>query len=394
MQDAADACFVVLFLLEAAAKALAAHPHARYWRSRWNRFELALALGAAATAVARRGGVREQIGRPFRFFRVFRVMRFAPSLQTLCDQITAAVPSILGIVGLMLAWAFAYAGIGTQVFPNVKYGRFLNKDANFETFPNSFLVLFQCLTGEGWRGFMRDAAIAEPDCTRAADGSEGDCGFPNGAVLYFVSYVVAMGYVFTNLFVAAVLDHVAFGAAAGRDALVAPRDLHAFKERWAAHDPNATGFIGAHRIGALLDDLGAPLGVAPGEARARAGAGEGEGDGRADSSATAGRMSAATRDERRRVRGATRFAAWRRSVTREAKVIRVGRGVPFDGLLETLVAARLGPSALTADVRASREREIGETNRWGAAVTIQAWWRGERARRANAVTAFASTDRG
>ena len=106
-------------------------------------------------------------------------------------------------------------------------------------------------------------------------------------------------------------------------------------------------------------------------------------------------MSAATRDERRRVRGATRFAAWRRSVTREAKVIRVeGRGVPFDGLLETLVAARLGPSALTADVRASREREIGETNRWGAAVTIQAWWRGERARRANAVTAFASTDRG
>ncbi len=395
VQDAADACFVVLFLLEAAAKALAAHPHARYWRSRWNRFELALALGAAATAVARRGGVREQIGRPFRFFRVFRVVRFAPSLQTLCDQITAAVPSILGIVGLMLAWAFAYAGIGTQVFPNVKYGRFLNKDANFETFPNSFLVLFQCLTGEGWRGFMRDAAIAEPDCTRAADGSEGDCGFPNGAVLYFVSYVVAMGYVFTNLFVAAVLDHVAFGAAAGRDALVAPRDLHAFKERWAAHDPNATGFIGAHRVGALLDDLGAPLGVAPGEARARAGAGEGGGDGRADSSATAGRMSAATRDERRRVRGATRFAAWRRSVTREAKVIRVeGRGVPFDGLLETLVAARLGPSALTADVRASREREIGETNRWGAAVTIQAWWRGERARRANAVTAFASTDRG
>jgi hypothetical protein len=37
----------------------------------------------------------------------------------------------------------------TQVFNNVKYGRGLNKDSNFETFPNSFLVLFQCLTGEG-----------------------------------------------------------------------------------------------------------------------------------------------------------------------------------------------------------------------------------------------------
>jgi hypothetical protein len=27
--------------------------------------------------------------------------------------------------------------------------RSYNKDSNFETFPNSFLVLFQCLTGEG-----------------------------------------------------------------------------------------------------------------------------------------------------------------------------------------------------------------------------------------------------
>ena len=57
-----------------------------------------------------------------------------------------AIPSMLSIIGLMMIWVFVYAGIGTQVFPYVKYGRSLNKDANFETFPNSFLVLFQCLT--------------------------------------------------------------------------------------------------------------------------------------------------------------------------------------------------------------------------------------------------------
>ena len=32
-----------------------------------------------------------------------------------------------------------------------------------------------------------------------------DCGFPIGAVLYFVTYIIAMSYIFTNLFVAAIL---------------------------------------------------------------------------------------------------------------------------------------------------------------------------------------------
>ena len=75
---------------EAAAKALAAHPHGHYWRSRWNVFELVLAAGSAATVFTTQGSWREQAGRPFRFFRVFRVVRFVPSLQMLCDQMAGA----------------------------------------------------------------------------------------------------------------------------------------------------------------------------------------------------------------------------------------------------------------------------------------------------------------
>lgn len=141
-------CVVVAALprAEAGAKALAAHPHSHYWRARWNVFEMVLAAGSAVTVFTVQGTWREQAGRPFRFFRVFRVIRFVPSLQMLCDQMLLAIPSMLSIIGLMMTWVFVYAGIGTQVFPYVKYGRSLNKDANFETFPNSFLVLFQCLT--------------------------------------------------------------------------------------------------------------------------------------------------------------------------------------------------------------------------------------------------------
>lgn len=145
-QHFGDAVFVFGYVCEAAGKALAAHPHRHYWRSRWNVFELVLAMGSAFTVFTVQGSLREQAGRPFRFFRVFRFIRYVPSLQMLCDQMVLAIPSILSIIGLMMIWVFVYAGIGTQVFPRIKYGRSLNKDANFETFPNSFLVLFQCLT--------------------------------------------------------------------------------------------------------------------------------------------------------------------------------------------------------------------------------------------------------
>lgn len=389
-QSFGDATFVAFYLVEAAIKAAAAHPHWRYWRNRWNAFELALALGSAATAFTRQGRWRERLGRPFRFFRVFRVVRYVPSLRILCDQMILAVPSVLSIIGLMVIWVFVYAGIGTQVFPRVKRGPSLNKDANFETFPNAFLVLFQCLTGEGWRGFMHDAAVTEPDCARDPDGGEGDCGFPNGAVVYFVSYVIAMGYVFTNLFVAAVLDHVSFGAVAAR-AVVGPAHLRAYRRLWSRFDPNATGFIGAHRAREFLRRLEGPLG--PGrfdDTRETTDESDEESDDASKEKNTA-RVSGTSGDGTRE--DETRFESdadrrrrarddWYRAVTREMTTLRVpGKGVPFGELLETLVAARLGPAALTVDVRPRRERELRESARWGAATAIQARVRGMAARR-------------
>lgn len=38
-----------------------------------------------------------------------------------------------------------------------------------------------------------------------------DCGFFDGVVLYFVTYVIVMGYVFINFFVVFILDYVIFG---------------------------------------------------------------------------------------------------------------------------------------------------------------------------------------
>lgn len=350
-----EMCFVSIYSVEVLLQVAAAYPRVNYYFSnKWNAFELFLAAGSAATLRSKSGSVRDQIGRPFRFLRVFRVIRHVQSLQILANTLVLAVPSILSVMGLMLIWMFMYAGIGTQVFSNVKYGVALNKDANFQSFTSSFLLLFQVVTGEGWRQYMYDLMVNEPYCADVAGPS--DCGFPDGAVLYFVTYVIAMGYVFTNLFVASILDHVTFGVLR-ESAVVTPKHLYDFQEAWSLHDPNATGFIGVHRLGEFLRDLGTPLAV--------------------DVTGKLANKSKIFRDQAMRA-----ASLWRRRIAYEAIVVREpGRGVPFTQLLESLLATKLGASALALEARLTRRRRLRDIDHWAAAVVTQAHVRGFIVRR-------------
>ena len=351
-----EMCFVSVYLTEVLLQMIAAYPSLGYYLSNtWNLFEFILAAGSAATLRSRDGSLRDQIGRPFRFLRVFRVIRHVQSLQILASTLVLAVPSILSVMGLMLIWMFIYAGIGTQVFPNVKYGVALNKDANFQSFVSSFLLLFQAMTGEGWRQYMYDLMVTEPHCMSTETFS--NCGFPDGAVLYFVTYVIAMGYIFTNLFVAAILDHVTFGVL--REAsLVTPKHLYHFQHVWSKHDPKATGYIGQHKLGELLRDIGPPLAVE-----------------------FAGRLDGKSKVFCEHAHQAA--ALWRRTIKYESITLREHeRGIPFTPLLESLLAAKLGGAALALDVRLARAKQLRDIETWGAAVTAQAWIRGFLVRRA------------
>ena len=355
LRSIGEMCFVGIYLTEAFLQVIAAYPSVRhYFYRRWNAFELFLAVGSAATLRSVPGSTRDQIGRPFRYLRVFRVIRHVQSLQILASTLVLAVPSILSVMGLMMIWMFVYAGVGTQVFPNVKYGVALNKDANFQSFTSSFLLLFQVVTGEGWRQYMYDLMITEPECV--SSGPSENCGYPDGAVIYFVTYVVAMGYIFTNLFVASILDHVTFGVLR-EAAIITPKHLYDYQRAWSEHDPNATGFIGAHRLREFLRDVGPPLAL--------------EFDGKLGDKSPAFR------------RHAERASAlWRRRVLYEAITTREpGRGVAFARVLESLLAAKLGAAALPLDARLARRRQLRNIETWGAAVVAQTYIRGHIARR-------------
>ena len=201
---------------------------------------------------------------------------------------------------------------------------------------------------------MYDLMVTTPDCTHSEASS--DCGFPDGAVLYFVTYVIAMGYVFTNLFVASILDHVTFGVLR-EAAIITPKHLYDFQEVWSKYDPLATGFIGAHRLGELLRDLSTPLAV--------------------EFRGALREKSPVFREQAERA-----AALWRRRIMYESISIHVpGRGIPFTPLLESLLATKLGAAALSLAERLARQKRLRDIEAWGAAVVAQSYIRGHITRR-------------
>ena len=146
-----------------------------------------------------------------------------------------------------------------NIFTFVAHGGDLNEDRNFESFSAACLLLFQCLTGDGWSAIMDDCMINEErGCDPEAFPS--DCGTPL-ALPYFISFTVIGSFVFLNLIVAVILDN--FTALGNTNPnLVSPADIADFKDAWTQYDPEADGKMAASDLPKLVMDLPAPLGIA------------------------------------------------------------------------------------------------------------------------------------
>ena len=101
---------------------------------------------------------------------------------------------ILAMFLLLLCYAF----IGVVLFGNVKYGRQLNRKANFSTGPQAIATLFRIVTGEDWNNIMHDCMLQAPYCWPASEREnrgywESNCGHKSGAIIYFCSFYIIIG---------------------------------------------------------------------------------------------------------------------------------------------------------------------------------------------------------
>jgi hypothetical protein len=113
------------------------------------------------------------------------------------------IPALINITALLVLCVFIYSVLGVRLFTYVAHQSHLTDDNNFDTLAHAALLLFQCLTGDGWGILMIETSVP-PESGRCSE-SDGDCG-SWFAIPYFVSFQIIGAFVFLNLVVAVMIE--------------------------------------------------------------------------------------------------------------------------------------------------------------------------------------------
>ncbi|XP_074169203.1 voltage-dependent L-type calcium channel subunit alpha-1D isoform X5 [Rhinolophus sinicus] len=254
-----------------------------YFTDAWNTFDALIVVGSvvdiAITEVnptesenvpvptATPGNSEESNRISITFFRLFRVMRLVKLLsrgegiRTLLWTFIKSFQALPYVALLIAMLFFIYAVIGMQMFGKVamRDNNQINRNNNFQTFPQAVLLLFRCATGEAWQEIML-ACLPGKLCDPESDynpGEENSCG-SNFAIVYFISFYMLCAFLIINLFVAVIMDNFDYLT---RDwSILGPHHLDEFKRIWSEYDPEAKGRIKHLDVVTLLRRIQPPLG--------------------------------------------------------------------------------------------------------------------------------------
>ncbi|XP_068170503.1 dihydropyridine-sensitive L-type skeletal muscle calcium channel subunit alpha-1-like [Antennarius striatus] len=283
--------FTVLFTVEMILK-LMAFKAKGYFGDPWNVFDFVIVIGSVVdvmlseldAALDSSGGLyclhgcaavdpmqeiasSENMSVSITFFRLFRVMRLvkllnrSEGIRNLLWTFIKSLQALPYVALLILMLFFIYAVVGMQIFGKIALvdGTYINRNNNFQTFPQAVLLLFRCATGEAWHEVML-ACMYGKKCDPKSDHlpmEEYTCG-SNFAIIYFMSFYMLCAFLIINLFVAVIMDNFDYLT---RDwSILGPQHLDEFKKIWAEYDPEATGRIKHLDVVTLLRRIPPPLG--------------------------------------------------------------------------------------------------------------------------------------
>ncbi|XP_018608362.2 calcium channel, voltage-dependent, L type, alpha 1F subunit [Scleropages formosus] len=265
--DILNMVFTGLFTVEMVLKILALRPK-HYFIDAWNSFDALIVVGSVVDIVVTEFSSSEDSSRvSITFFRLFRVMRLVKLLskgegiRTLLWTFVKSLQALPYVALLIAMIFFIYAVIGMQTFGKIAMQDLtqINRNNNFQTFPQAVLLLFRCATGEAWQEIML-ASLPGKRCDPESDyepGEEFTCG-SNFAIVYFISFFMLCAFLIINLFVAVIMDNFDYLT---RDwSILGPHHLDEFKRIWSEYDPEAKGRIKHLDVVALLRRIQPPLG--------------------------------------------------------------------------------------------------------------------------------------
>uniref|UniRef100_A0A8C5JF96 Voltage-dependent L-type calcium channel subunit alpha n=1 Tax=Junco hyemalis TaxID=40217 RepID=A0A8C5JF96_JUNHY len=262
--DIMNMVFTGVFTVEMVLKLIAFKPKG-YFSDAWNTFDSLIVIGSIVDVVLSEADDSARIS--ITFFRLFRVMRLVKLLsrgegiRTLLWTFIKSFQALPYVALLIAMLFFIYAVIGMQVFGKVamRDNNQINRNNNFQTFPQAVLLLFRCATGEAWQEIML-ACLPGKRCDPESDynpGEEYTCG-SNFAIIYFISFYMLCAFLIINLFVAVIMDNFDYLT---RDwSILGPHHLDEFKRIWSEYDPEAKGRIKHLDVVTLLRRIQPPLG--------------------------------------------------------------------------------------------------------------------------------------
>uniref|UniRef100_A0A8B9LMM5 Voltage-dependent L-type calcium channel subunit alpha n=1 Tax=Astyanax mexicanus TaxID=7994 RepID=A0A8B9LMM5_ASTMX len=278
VMDILNMVFTGLFTIEMIVKLLALRLR-HYFMDAWNSFDALIVVGSVVDIVVTEFSVSlrtlicaletttDSSRVSITFFRLFRVMRLVKLLskgegiRTLLWTFIKSLQALPYVALLIAMIFFIYAVIGMQTFGKIAMQDYtpINRNNNFQTFPQAVLLLFRCATGEAWQEIML-ASLPGKRCDPESDyepGEEFTCG-SNFAIVYFISFFMLCAFLIINLFVAVIMDNFDYLT---RDwSILGPHHLDEFKRIWSEYDPEAKGRIKHLDVVALLRRIQPPLG--------------------------------------------------------------------------------------------------------------------------------------
>ncbi|XP_078798390.1 voltage-dependent L-type calcium channel subunit alpha-1C isoform X26 [Oryzias latipes] len=263
--------FTGLFTVEMILKLIAFKPRG-YFSDPWNVFDFLIVIGSIIDVILSEiNGLQnseENARISITFFRLFRVMRLVKLLsrgegiRTLLWTFIKSFQALPYVALLIVMLFFIYAVIGMQMFGKIALRDLsqINRNNNFQTFPQAVLLLFRCATGEAWQEIMLACSPNRP-CEKGSTNENStaseECG-SQFAIIYFVSFYMLCAFLIINLFVAVIMDNFDYLT---RDwSILGPHHLDEFKRIWAEYDPEAKGRIKHLDVVTLLRRIQPPLG--------------------------------------------------------------------------------------------------------------------------------------
>ena len=239
--------FTFTFIFEMVVKMIGLNIYA-YWADNFNKFDFVIVMFSIVELIFTLLGLSGISGlsvlRSFRLLRVLKLAKSWASLQELLITIMASLADVTIAAGLAFLMMFIFALLGMEAFG----GRWNEETfgsaddvprANFDSFGDGFMTVFQVLTGENWN-----------DLLWASYKTSGFIGY-----FYFLALTFVGNYMIFNLFLAILLAKFEEGS---DEAEQEASDLEDEKKLEAERNGNAGGSLVGIKEEEVVDKPGDP----------------------------------------------------------------------------------------------------------------------------------------